>query len=200
MTARGAATRKKLIEATTHVVGEVGYARATTRAIAEAAGVAEGTIYRHFPHKQQLFFAAVFEQNAEVMAWVEGLPALAGTRTVRENLHEVLHRLQRLRDDVLPLEIAIRADPELTREHVAAMRATMPAGPPPGPPDGIARYLAAEQELGRIRADVDPFPTAVVLLATLIGIGMLPAAGPPGLAERLLDVAADTLLDGLAPR
>jgi len=50
-TERGEATRVRLIEATAQVVAEVGYANASTRAIAKAAGVAEGTIYRHFPNK-----------------------------------------------------------------------------------------------------------------------------------------------------
>ena len=62
MSARGDRTRARLIEATTQVVAQVGYSRATTRAIADLAGVAEGTIYRHFPDKQHLFFAAVLER------------------------------------------------------------------------------------------------------------------------------------------
>ena len=40
MAERGVATRAKLIAATQDVVREIGYAHATTRAIAEAAGVA----------------------------------------------------------------------------------------------------------------------------------------------------------------
>ena len=59
MTKRGEATRARLIEATLAVVRDFGYAHASTRAIARAAGVAEGTIYRHFPDKTSLFFATV---------------------------------------------------------------------------------------------------------------------------------------------
>ncbi len=77
MTERDKATRAKLIEATVSVVREAGYAHASTRAIAEAAGVSEGTIYRHFPDKASLFFAAVLESNAPVVAWVT---RLSGTR------------------------------------------------------------------------------------------------------------------------
>ena len=78
MTRRGEATRARLIEATRGVVSEVGYAHASTRAIAQAAGVAEGTIYRHFPDKASLFFATVLEANTAVVAWVTELPARAG--------------------------------------------------------------------------------------------------------------------------
>ena len=72
MTQRGEATRARLIEATRSVVREVGYAHASTRAIAQAAGVAEGTIYRHFPDKASLFLATVLESNAPIIAWVTG--------------------------------------------------------------------------------------------------------------------------------
>jgi AcrR family transcriptional regulator len=94
---RAADTRARLVDATSEVVRRVGYARATTRAIADAAGVAEGTIYRHFTHKNELFFAAVFERNAPVIEWVSGLPNRAGTGTVREHLGELMNRLVGLR-------------------------------------------------------------------------------------------------------
>jgi len=68
MTARGDRTQAKLIEATLAVVAEVGYARASTRAIAERAGVAEGTIYRHFADKTALFFAAALAPSAAMLA------------------------------------------------------------------------------------------------------------------------------------
>ena len=70
MTRRGEQTRARLIDATRQVVREVGYAHASTRAIAEAAGVAEGTIYRHFQDKASLFFATVLESNGPVVASV----------------------------------------------------------------------------------------------------------------------------------
>lgn len=197
MTERGERTRARLIQATTEVVREVGYARATTRAIAEAAGVAEGTIYRHFAHKHELFFAAIFDRNAPIVAWVAALPERAGTRTVRENLLECLQRLASLRDDILPLELALRADPALAREHREALAAARDR-PPPGPPGDIAAYLAAEQRLGRVRADVDVRIAALTILATLIGVGMIPAGGPAETPE-LVAPALDILLGGLEP-
>ena len=78
MTERGITTRARLIAATVEVVREVGYAHATTRAIAQRAGVAEGTIYRHFPDKAALFFAAIFERNAALLEGLSGLADRAG--------------------------------------------------------------------------------------------------------------------------
>ena len=54
-------TRQRILEAAAQVFAEKGYARATTRALAAAAGVNEVTLFRHFGSKQNLF-AAVIEQ------------------------------------------------------------------------------------------------------------------------------------------
>lgn len=177
MTQRGERTRARLIEATIEVVAEVGYARASTRAIAERAGVAEGTIYRHFPDKTALFFAAALQPTGEALEWVAALPGLAGLGTVEANLAEALVRLAELQERVMPLEIAILADPDLA----AMRRAAMPDdGQPPGPPAAITAYLAAEQRLGRVRAEVSAPELAVALLAVLFGLGVgMEAAGRP---------------------
>ncbi len=268
MNVRGQRTRTRLIQATIEVVAEVGYARATTKAIAEAAGVAEGTIYRHFSDKRQLFYAAVLDRNTAVLDWITALPQRAGTGTVRGNLGEALMQLGRLRTDLLPLELWLRSDPELSKELAAAFAAaprpgdplhppaaddsarasppphpdppdvdasgsrppgspaTDPAppgavphrGPPggvfapgmlpgglpapgmglPGPPQFVARYLAAERDLGRIRPDADPEQAAVLLLVILFGVAL--SQFGDGLDERLIGVAVDTVLDGIGPR
>ena len=85
-------------------------------------------------------------------------------------------RLAELERRVLPLELAIQADPDLARQRRAALGS---AGElPGGPPQAIAAYLAAEQGLGRVARDVDPSDAAVILLATLFGLGM--ASDPDG--------------------
>jgi len=50
----GDATRGRLIRAALELFTTVGFRGTTTTAIATAAGVAEGTIYRHFSGKQEL--------------------------------------------------------------------------------------------------------------------------------------------------
>jgi AcrR family transcriptional regulator len=206
--ARGERTRTKLIRATVEVVADVGYARATTKAIADAAGVAEGTIYRHYPDKRHLFFAAVFDRNTAVLEWVSGLPARAGSGTVRGNLREALRKLGQLRADLLPLELWLRSDPELADGLTAALTALTTSAaddadgdrPPsalPGPPQFIAGYLAAEQSLGRLRTTADPDDVAVLLLVVLFGIAMMPAGDEHTVDGRLIDVAVNTIMDGI---
>jgi AcrR family transcriptional regulator len=196
MTARGDRTRAKLLEATLAVVAEVGYARASTRAIAMAAGVSEGTIYRHFPDKASLFFAAALEPSASVLDGLTALPALAGQRTVAENLVDALVSLAELQERVIPLEIAVLTDPELAAQRQAA--AEVAGGIPVGPPKALAEYLRNEQRLGRIRADLDPTDVAVLLLATLFGLAVTANLTGRAVDGAGIEAAVTNLVQGIA--
>src|SRR5882757_1698979 len=49
--------REQLIEVATKLFAKLGYEATTTASIAEAAGVTEPILYRHFKNKQDLFVA-----------------------------------------------------------------------------------------------------------------------------------------------
>ena len=197
MTARGDRTRARLIDATLSVVAEVGYPRATTRTIADRAGVAEGTIYRHFPDKAALFFAAALAPSADLLAWMDAFPRRAGTATVEANLEEALLRLAELENRVLPLEIAIQADPELTRQRQAVLENSVM---PPGPPQALAAYLSAERDGGRVSADCDPSVAAIVLLAALFGLALTGRHDPAGTREQRIRSAVQLVVRGIETR
>jgi AcrR family transcriptional regulator len=197
MTARGDRTKAALIKATTTLVAELGYHQTTTKAIAKLADVSEGTIYRHFPDKRSLFFAAVLASHQPVIAWMNTLPARAGTAPLTETLTECLMRLAELREAVLPLELALANDPELARQHpTASPAATLQSQG--GPPYMLARYLAAEQELNRIRADIDTDQTAIILLAALFGLSANPVTRPGPETENLIAAAVNAMVNGIA--
>ncbi|MBI4503741.1 MAG: TetR/AcrR family transcriptional regulator [Gemmatimonadetes bacterium] len=50
----GSATRERLMRGALELFTTLGYHGSTTPQLAQRAGIAEGTIYRHFPGKQQL--------------------------------------------------------------------------------------------------------------------------------------------------
>jgi AcrR family transcriptional regulator len=52
-------TRQRILQAAAQVFAQEGYARATTRALADAADVNEVTLFRHFGSKQGLFSAII---------------------------------------------------------------------------------------------------------------------------------------------
>ncbi|MBI1250646.1 MAG: TetR family transcriptional regulator [Alphaproteobacteria bacterium] len=64
-------TREKLLRAALTLVARSGFEAATTAAIAEAAGVAEGTLYRHFASKDDLLIEVYRNLKSEVLTAVE---------------------------------------------------------------------------------------------------------------------------------
>lgn len=69
--ARKAATRERIVAAALEQVAEGGYGSAGVQAVAARAGVAVGTVYRHFPSKAELFaevFRIASQRELDVMA------------------------------------------------------------------------------------------------------------------------------------
>jgi AcrR family transcriptional regulator len=62
--ARKAAVRKRIVAAARRLIAHGGYAEAQISAVAAEAGVATGTVYRHFPSKADLF-AEVFREASQ---------------------------------------------------------------------------------------------------------------------------------------
>jgi AcrR family transcriptional regulator len=77
--ARKAQTRERITAAARELIAEGGYVAAQMAAVAERAGVAVGTVYRHFPSKSDLF-AEVFREASqhEVDAMREAVEADPG--------------------------------------------------------------------------------------------------------------------------
>jgi AcrR family transcriptional regulator len=57
-------TRDRILKAAANIMARRGYARATTRAIAEAAGVNEVTLFRHFGNKRNLLSEMIQKHSA----------------------------------------------------------------------------------------------------------------------------------------
>ena len=85
-----ASTRDRLLRAAQELVEEGGYAAASVVAIAERAGVASGTLYRHWPSKGELF-AELFRNvcDREVRA-MEAAATAAADRPAVERIEVVL--------------------------------------------------------------------------------------------------------------
>ncbi len=57
-------TRERILAAAAEIIAEKGYTRSTTRSIAEAAGVNEVTIFRHFGSKRNLLLEMINRHSA----------------------------------------------------------------------------------------------------------------------------------------
>lgn len=95
-------TRKRIISAALQLFGQVGYAEATTRRIARAAGVNEVTLFRHFGNKKGLLTACVEAFNESGFA-ARFEAELAGSypedilRMARLEMHETAANFEILR-------------------------------------------------------------------------------------------------------
>lgn len=191
MTERGEVTKKRLVDAAAKVFAERGYSGATTKEIARAAGVAEGTIYRHFADKRELFAAVFKQRSAADLEAVIRLPSLAGTRTVRENVLFLVKAIEDVEREVVPLLVAAPVLADASPMSAQAIPSLAP----------LVAYLEAEQRLGRVRRDLDARAAAFALFAipfAAVSLGRLAgAASAVGWDE--VRGAVETVLDGILP-
>jgi AcrR family transcriptional regulator len=109
-TVAGLATRERLLGAARELIEEGGYGSASVAAIADRAGVASGTVYRHFVSKAELFlevFRAVCAGEERAM---RAAADEAGPRAV-DRLEAVLTTFARRALQNRPLAWALLAEP-----------------------------------------------------------------------------------------
>jgi AcrR family transcriptional regulator len=156
---RGQATRGRLLRAAVEVLESGGYASASVVAIAERAGVATGTLYRHFASKADLFvelFRAIGDAELDAMA-----DAAAVTGGVAEELGAVIETFAgralsrpRLSWALVyePLDAAVDA------ERVRYRRAYA---------ERMASFVRERVEAGEL-PDQDPDTTAAALIGGIV--------------------------------
>lgn len=96
--ARSRRTRRRILEAAAHCFEARGFDRTTTRAIADRAGIAVGTLYAYFPDKRAILLellektvadvARLVVEGLEPERWHEGDPA-AGVRALIDAVFHV---------------------------------------------------------------------------------------------------------------
>ncbi|MGC9220953.1 MAG: TetR/AcrR family transcriptional regulator [Solirubrobacteraceae bacterium] len=110
---RGKATRKRLVEEAETIFADVGYQEASIVRITEAADVAQGTFYRYFDSKQQIFEEVVVDLNYRVRRAMTTASVAARTRLDAERYgfaaffqftaeHPALYRVIRQAEFVSP--------------------------------------------------------------------------------------------------
>ncbi len=161
-------TRDRLLDAARDLFTTVGYHATTTPVLARRAGVAEGTIYRHFTSKQALLNAAyqdVQRWGADTVREASNLPA----RTAGERLTSLARRwLQRAEPDPARMRLLLvwRGSPDLDEQSRASALAFR---------TGIEHMIAHGKQEGSVRAGVVELWTSVWL--TLVSFAVERVAG-----------------------
>src|SRR5690606_13645032 len=154
-TARGTATRAKILAAAETVFAELGYTEASIVRITEEAGVGQGTFYLYFESKLQVFEETVEDLNRRVRHAMSTAAARGSNRIEAERLgfegffaftaeHPALYRIVREAEFVSPRAL---------KQHYSRIV------------DGYVDGLTAAKDAGEIDAD----PT--VAAWALMGIG-----------------------------
>ena len=155
--------RDQLLEAAARIYGAAGYRGATTRRIADAAGVNEITLFRHFGSKDALIREAIMR---------------AGTSDLPELLPE------HPRDPARELREWARTHITELRERRALIRTCMgeiaehpgifsSENSPPGlAARALSRYLRRLREVGMAKAPFDEVAAAAMLMGALFADAM----------------------------
>ncbi|MGK3997957.1 TetR/AcrR family transcriptional regulator [Sorangium sp. So ce1024] len=180
-------TRRRIRDAAWALFTELGYDDATTKAVAERAGVATGTVFVHARDKADLLMMVMHDRiAATVDAAFEALPR-------KEPLiPQLLHVFQRLfamyGEQPLVSQAFVRAFPGASGPNGERMNALTFAFL-----HRIAGLVRDAQARGEVAGDVDPLAAAhnifalyfAALLAWLSGFVTLAAALDPGLKSAL---------------
>lgn len=162
LTKRGAATRRRLLDAAEDVFAGLGYHEASIVKITERAGVGLGTFYLYFDGKQQIFEELVIDLNRRVRHSMTEAMTGATSRVDAERAgfegffrftaaHPALYRVVREAEFV---------SPETLRLHYTRIV------------DGYEAGLRAAQHDGDVDAGLDPEITAWALMGAGELIGM----------------------------
>lgn len=196
-----ATTRDRILDAAAKVMREQGLARATTKQIAAAAGYSEAALYKHFSNKTDLFVAVLNERvPGDFGALLARLGSRAGTGAVAETLLDIAEAALNFYAQTFPIAASLFSEPQLMAAHRAALR-ERGAGPQ-NVNLAIAAYLAAERNLGRIRAEADPNAAASLLVGACFQYAFLShfTEQPDARAKRqFVSTVVDNLANGLLP-
>ncbi|MBD0669643.1 TetR/AcrR family transcriptional regulator [Streptomyces sp. CBMA156] len=166
MSPRGVAipdVRERLFAAAERVLAREGSAGLTNRAVTEEADCAKGLLYNHFADLDDFVAQLVLDRFEEIAAEVRGLPGRAGRGDVRENLTGAALALLGTNGPAV-------AAAALSRHQVAERVRRAWEGGAPGPgavEEAMARYLEAEQRLGRVPAEADAAMLALAVTGTV---------------------------------
>jgi AcrR family transcriptional regulator len=148
------------------VVHTLGLANTTTREIAQAAGLSEAALYKHFDDKADLFLCVLRERLPDLFAALRELPNQAGQRSVRANLEDLTRVALAFYRESAPFAASLFSRPELLSRYQQHLRDS--GGGPHRARDLLVDYLRAEQHVGRVAPDANAHVAAVVLIGACL--------------------------------
>lgn len=154
--------REHILTAAYRVIARDGLTAASTRAIAEEAGLAGGTLYNYFGNRVGLVAAAIIHRTRALTDPVADLPARAGTGTLAGNLEHFAAQAGAVLGELVPLFAAAFSNGALLAEVRSRMAEV---GMVNDPAAAVEQYLVAERGLGRVAASADCKAAASIVVS-----------------------------------
>lgn len=198
ITARGEATRRRILDAAEEVFGEYGYYEASISEITRRAGVAQGTFYIYFRTKREIFAELVEDIGKRLSVAIRGATRGITDRAVveRYGFKAFFEFVATHRRIYSILQEAERVAPEAAHAYYNGIAR------------GYIRGLSEAMESGTIKA-----MDAEAIAYTLMGIGHFVALrwlvwpqqdvegqeDTPYLPDHVMDSVLDFIASGLKP-
>lgn len=160
-TAGGAATRERIVVAAERLFAERGFSAVSMPAIAAAAGITAGAIYKHFQGKEELFFtivrraveAAPTRTEAESRTGPAALAAIVAAYTTP--------RLRRVRQLAVEIHYAAAQNGKVRRLLRSSVDREI---------GELAQGIAGAQRAGEIDPALDPQLAASSIMTLIMGL------------------------------
>lgn len=169
-------------------------AKASTRTLAQLAGISEAVIFQRFGTKQDLFFAAMVPPKAQIAVMFNVKP---GKKQVTTNLKAISLEIIAYFREVMPIFLSLISHPSFDMQTFLQCH-TMPAVQIERE---LIAYLTAEADLGRIHSDKIAV-AASVLFSHLHNLVLSETIGAHQSidTDRAISEAIVVLWQGLEPR
>jgi TetR/AcrR family transcriptional regulator, transcriptional repressor for nem operon len=191
LTARGAATRGRIVEAAADLIYEHGVERTSLDDVMAASGVSKSQLYHYFADKEALVLEVISRQTERVLEaqrpHLEALDSLTALKAWRDTVVRLNKAVQSKGCPLGSLASELANDSEPARKRLADSFSTWR--------DHIERGLAKMRERGELATTANPRDLALALLSAVEG-GLLLAKTAQSI--RPLEIALDMAIDHVA--
>jgi AcrR family transcriptional regulator len=189
--------RERFLDAAIEVLRSRGFAAATTKEIASAAGLSEAMLYKVFRDKVDLFLGVLTERLPRVALVRDGFAEQVGHGALHANLERLTAELLAFYLETFPIAASVFSDRRLL-SHFREALSDGGRGPQVNV-EAVTAYLAAEQQAGRVAATAQPAAAAELLVGACLHRAFLTRFNGSDLAERDLSKFARDIVGALRP-
>jgi AcrR family transcriptional regulator len=155
--------RDQLLEAAASLYAEAGYRGATTRRIADQAGVNEITLFRHFGSKDALIREAIARAGSSIESQVLPDPPRDPARELNQWAKTHIAALRKRRSLIRTCMGEVEEHPEIFSGESSPTIATAKA---------LCQYLRRLRETGQAKAQFDEVAASTMLMGVLFADAM----------------------------